>query len=141
MDSPNSIDTFDIFELMGLNNLSNQDKTDFLSQIESNIWSEFLILRLTKILTEAQLTEVNKLIEQNQDLKVITNYIEFQAPNFRTLLFEYAREEKTNIIKKHFEELLRQPENLRGKGKETKKLQAALSLLDQEKWNDLKNLW
>ena len=34
------IDSYSIFELMGLNNLSVTEQQDFLTQMEKNIWAE-----------------------------------------------------------------------------------------------------
>jgi len=135
------IDSYSIFELMGLNNLSVTEQQDFLTQMEKNIWAEFLFLRLNKILSEEDLKMANEMLAQGKELRSITSFIESRAPNFKSLLLDFTRNAKIEMLEKQFRTLMEESRALKDKDEKISKYEKALDLLDNYKFEDLKNLW
>lgn len=96
------IDFYDIFELMGLSKMSDENKNNMLYDMNLIVWNEFLFTRIEKLLTEEQLNMLKKMIDDNKEISEVITFITSIVPNFNNLLSEYTREHKIKFIKQHF---------------------------------------
>lgn len=143
------IDNYNIFDLIGLSDLDADRKNSFLLDLNKILWSEFLFLRLDKILTKEQLIEVEQMVKSETETSEILEYINQKAPNFYGLFLEYSRNLKKEFIRHQIEGISKDLTGMIFDGDDGKeKIQAKLDkykqakkFLDEEQWEDLKNLW
>ena len=136
-----SIDNFSIFNLMGLVDLTPVEQQSFLLDMQKNIWTEFLFLRLDKILTQAEIAQANKLLDEGGDAQTLSAFIETRVPNFKGLLLDFTRESKISILEKYFTDNINEFTRLKYEGEKLQKYKMALELLKGDKWEELNNLW
>lgn len=146
----NDLDSYNIFALMGLNNISDDEKRRLLLDMNEVVWSEFLLTRLDKILTAEQLQEVQRKVEQKQDTEEIIKFIQSKVPSFEQLLLEYSRSAKVGIIKKHYDDVIEdtkqaipvsQPDGVQNKlSEKLEKYTKAKKLLENSQWPELNSL-
>ncbi len=107
-----SIDSYDIFQLMGLSKMTQGRKDTMLVDMNSLIWNDFLGERLSLILTSGQLHDLKEKIDSGADLKEILDDISGLAPNFPDLLAEYTRSKKVELIRKHYQSTIEDLERM-----------------------------
>lgn len=144
------IDKYNIFELLGLQDMKEERKKQMLLEINETIWSEFLFLRLDKILPQEDILEVKAMIDKSESMEKILEFIESKAPNFYQLLLEYTRKSKIELIDSHFdqdiEDITEAVDSTTDPGKKTnlkrriEKYKIAKNYLKEGNFEDLKSL-
>lgn len=145
------IDTYSIFDLMGLINLSQERKEMMLLDMNTTIWNNFLAERLCYLLTAEQLEDVKNRLDNGTNIEEIINHIIQFVPNFSELLAEYTRLSKINLVKKHFLSIINDCERIyKSLTDEDNKIKirqqreryvTALELSNQGEWEKIINLF
>lgn len=97
-----NIDRYNLFELMGLTSLSGGEKHHFLQEIYSLVWSEFLLIRLDKLLTRDQLDTIVNLAKSGVSPDIILDSLSREIPNLSGLLADFTREVKERILLEYY---------------------------------------
>lgn len=96
-----TIDDMDIFELMGMKNLPDDQKVLRLSEMEDIVLNDFITHDLPKYLAEEDLKELEGLDKENTDPREVYQKFREKIPNFDELLFERAIAFKKELVKQH----------------------------------------
>lgn len=134
-DKAESLETQNIFELLGVSNGSDADKEAFLDELQQVIWEDFLTSDLQLLLTRAELAEVEQLRSQNPDpakqQEAVVAYLEKLIPDMEDIMLEKALELKREMVR---ERVTGMRSYLAGKADKLAELDKVQELLRQEKW-------
>lgn len=134
-DKAESLETQNIFELLGVSNGSDADKEAFLDELQQVIWEDFLTSDLQLLLTRAELAEVEQLRSQNPDAakqqEAVVAYLEKLIPDMEDIMLEKALELKREMVR---ERVTGMRSYLAGKADKLAELDKVQELLRQEKW-------
>lgn len=149
MNDMTSLDNYNILDLLGLADIEESKKDRLLLNMNNYIWQEFIFTRLDKVLTNQQLREVAKMVQENIGVDKILEFISSKVPNFNQLYLEYAREGKLRIIQNQINDVLKdiedqlqiQPQSYHQVLIDKKaKCQKAKQLAGEGNWEQLKTL-
>lgn len=88
----------DIFSLMGLNNLSEKDKENFINQFDIILMSRVMI-RLDSILSAEQKVELDKVTAENKDNpEKIMEFLGNIVPDYENIIKEEIETLKNEMI-------------------------------------------
>jgi SepF-like predicted cell division protein (DUF552 family) len=84
-----------LFEELGLEGASDEHKAELVEQMATIVQNR-IAMRIVDVLGEAQLNELNKLIEAGDDLAVGT-YLEQNVPDYQAIVAEEIRRLKVEL--------------------------------------------
>lgn len=129
-----------IFEMLGLMNISDSEKNQFLDELETMIWDDFIFHDLELLLTSEEYAEARDILD-NKDKKedekkeALIIYLEKLIPDLDEVLYEKALELKSEMMG---ERLAKMKEGV----DETvlAKVKEAESLISQNRWRSAASL-
>lgn len=131
-----TLDSQNIFELLGVMDGSEQEKDAFLDQLQQVIWEDFLENDVRLLLTKAEATELQALLEKDnqseadrQEAAVL--FLEKLIPDLEGIMLEKALDLKREMV---FERIAGMRELHGGKPEVLAKITEAEVLFKQEKW-------
>jgi hypothetical protein len=131
-----TLDTQNIFELLGVMDGSDQEKDAFLDQLQQVIWEDFLENDVQLLLTKTEITELHALLEEKdqsetdrQEAAVV--YLEKLIPDLESIMLEKALDLKREMV---FERIAGMRELHGGKAEVLAKITEAEVLFKQDKW-------
>jgi len=132
---PESLEAQNIFELLGVNDGSDQDKEAFLDELQQVIWQDFLDNDLQLLLTKDELVQVKGLQASNPDLnkqqEEIVKFLENLIPDLEEIMLEKALELKREMVK---ERITGMKEFLAGQADKLALIETVEASIRQSKW-------
>lgn len=98
-----SIDEQNIFDLLGVNDATDQEKEAFLDELQQALWEDFLEKDLVLLVSEAELAEITKIKDdaslnaEQKQVKLIAKIEEF-VPDIEEIMLEKALELKEDMV-------------------------------------------
>lgn len=130
-----SLESQNIFDLLGVNDGSDADKEAFLDELQQVIWQDFLDNDLQLLLTKEELTQVKTLQAKTPDVakqqEEIVTFLENLIPDLEDIMLEKALELKREMVRERIEGLR---EYLASQPEKLTQLQVAEDLIKQNKW-------
>lgn len=146
-----TLDQYNLFDLMGLANMTSSQKEAMLIDINTSIWNDFIDQNLMLMLTQDQMQVIKNKLIKNEEVEKILKYVAKIVPNIFNLMDEFARQFKFNYIKDHFllmldeysrmATLLQDSTNIQQNEQERNKYLQAIKLLDNYQWAQLLQLF
>ena len=91
-----------IFEMLGLADISNEEKNQFLDELESMIWDDFIVHDLELLLTSEEYAKAREILDsssdENQKKEDLIVYLEKIVPDLDEVLYEKALELKSEMM-------------------------------------------
>lgn len=91
-----------IFEMLGLANISDEEKNQFLDELESMIWDDFVVHDLELLLTSEEYAKAREVLDsssdENQKKEDLIVYLEKIVPDLDEVLYEKALELKSEMM-------------------------------------------
>lgn len=92
-----------IFDMLGLMNISDDEKNQFLDELESMIWDDFVVHDLELLLTSEEYAQARQIlddqIKQDEEKKeALIVYLEKLIPDLDEVLYEKALELKSEMM-------------------------------------------
>ncbi len=96
---------------MGLFSLSTEQKEQLATRMHNLFFSEFLFLKLDKLLNEEDLFLAGQMLKEKKDIKEIVDFIAKRVPDFYEHYQAYVGKQKKILIEKHFVAMISDLEN------------------------------
>lgn len=91
-----------IFEMLGLAKISDEEKNQFLDELESMIWDDFIVHDLELLLTSEEYVKAREILDsasdENQKKEDLIVYLEKIIPDLDEVLYEKALELKSEMM-------------------------------------------
>lgn len=91
-----------IFEMLGLAKISDEEKNQFLDELESMIWDDFVVHDLELLLTSEEYAKAREVLDsssdENQKKEDLIVYLEKIVPDLDEVLYEKALELKSEMM-------------------------------------------
>jgi len=119
-----------IFEMLGLSNISDEEKNQFLDELEEMIWNDFIEHDLQLLLTTTEYEEAKKTLQatyQSEDARkeALLNYLSSLIPDLEEILYQKALELKAEMFAERVKRMnMDADENMRAKLQEVEALVA-----------------
>lgn len=132
-----SLEEQNVFDLLGVNDGSNEDKEKFLDELQQVIWEDFIENDVELLVTTEEMVKVKQIIDkENQDdlekQEELIGYLEKIIPDLEEIMLEKALELKEEMVQERINGMKAfhagQPESLT-------KLTEAEKLFSEEKWH------
>lgn len=145
------IGAYNLFELMNLMQMPDEQKDQYLLDANTLIWQGFLLEKLPGMITRDQYADLQNQLNAGKTFDDVMDWLLQLAPNFTYLLAEFASESKEKLIQRHFSSEIEHmtkllSEELAVEHKHKLEVQlstykTALRLSLQQKWADIIELW
>jgi hypothetical protein len=127
-----------IFTLLGAEDGTDEQKEEFLDELQQVIWEDFIENDTNLLLTEEEMGELKKIlnkegVEELQKQEETVVYLEKLIPDLEQIMLEKALELKEDMVRERVAGLR---EFFSGDQAKQDKIQAAEQLMDQGKWLD-----
>lgn len=130
-----SLESQNIFALLGVDDGAEADKEAFLDELQEVIWNDFLGNDLQLLLTREELDQVKaiqaKTTDPTQQQTEIVTFLEKLIPDLEDIMLEKALELKRRMVQERVSGL---KEYLVGKPDQLSQLAAAEQLIRQNQW-------
>ncbi len=98
-----SLQMQNIFDMLGLDQISDEEKNQFLDELEQLIWNDFVEKDLPLLLTSAEHEEAKKIIADPQKQgdagkEALLNYLSSLIPDLEDILYQKALELKAEMF-------------------------------------------
>jgi hypothetical protein len=119
-----------IFEMLGLSNISDEEKNQFLDELEEMIWNDFIEHDLQLLLTSTEYEEAKKILQatyQSEDARkeALLNYLSSLIPDLEEILYQKALELKAEMFAERIKRMsMDADESMRAKLQEVETLVA-----------------
>lgn len=102
--SDQSLESQNIFTLLGISSATDQEKEEFLDQLQQVIWEDFLENDVELLITEAERTQLQELMKTKQgdelaQQEAIMSFLEKLIPDLEEIMMEKALELKADMVK------------------------------------------
>lgn len=121
MKQTDSIDFYNIIDLMGENNLSNENKNNFLNEMDNLITKEFIFQQVSSIKDEKTLRDLFEIMKKDKGISESINYLNSKITGFSELLKDFTRKRKKEFILDHFKNIIEDLEEKILSSKDTEK--------------------
>lgn len=126
-----------IFDMLGLTNISNEEKDGFLDELEEMIWSDFTTHDLQLILTAEEYTGAKAILDKSGDetqrKEDLIVYLDKLIPDLDEVLYEKALELKSEMVGERLKKL-------KSKGANLEEIKEAEDLISQNRWKSAVSL-
>ncbi len=134
--SSEAIEDQNIFHLLGIEDSSQEQKDQFLSELQQVIWEDFLEHDVELLLTESEYQELKQQyhVDQKKPLaeqEEVIVYLEKLIPDLENLMLEKAIKLKADLVK---ERVISLREKFATQADKLAELDKADALIGQEKW-------
>ncbi len=130
-----SLESQNIFALLGVDDGAEADKEAFLDELQEVIWNDFLGNDLQLLLTREELDQVKaiqaKTTDLNQQQTEIVTFLEKLIPDLEDIMLEKALELKRRMVQERISGLR---EYLAGKPDQLSQVEVAEQLIRQNRW-------
>lgn len=128
-----------IFEMLGLANISDEEKNQFLDELESMIWDDFVVHDLELLLTSEEYVKAREILDSASDetkkKEDLIVYLEGIVPDLDEVLYEKALELKSEMMGERLSKMKE------GADEATlAKVKQAESLISRNLWRQAANL-
>ncbi len=133
-----SLEDQNIFDLLGVQDATDEEKEGFLDELQQVIWEDFLENDVELLITQEELVEFKK-ISDRQDISEedrqnnMIDFLEKLIPDLEKIMLEKALELKEEMMRERVNELLQlnaqKPDILA-------KVQHAQTLMNDQRWRD-----
>ncbi len=128
-----------IFEILGLMNISDVDKNQFLDELEIMIWDDFVVHDLELLLTSEEYKEARRILDtskdENQKKEELIVYLEKLIPDLDEVLYEKALELKSEMMGERLNKMKENADEAT-----LSKVQKAQDLISQNLWRQAATL-
>ena len=91
---PQSLESQSIFEMLNIDEISNEEREEFLTELEELIWDDFIETDLQLMLTTEEYTGAKEILdsqkEENQKKEELLVYLEKILPDIEEVMYEKA---------------------------------------------------
>lgn len=91
-----------IFEMLGLTNISDEEKNQFLDELESMIWEDFVVHDLELLLTSEEYAGAREILDkpnrEEEKKEALIVYLEKLVPDLDEVLYDKALELKSEMM-------------------------------------------
>lgn len=127
-----------IFELLGVQDVSDDEKEQFLDELQQVIWEDFLENDVNLLITESEKTELNAISAKTyqSDLdkqEAIVVYLEKLIPDLEEIMLEKALELKQDMVEERVASL---KELYAGQADKLQVIAQAESQMSNDQWRD-----
>ena len=133
-----------IIHLLGVEDATEEEKEDFLDEVQHVIWEDFLENDIDMLLTEERTVEFKKIadkqgLEDDALQAEMVEYLEKVIPDLEKIMLEKALELKEEMMRERTTQMMDeyQDENVTEK---MAKVKEALELMDDDKWHSAADL-
>ncbi|NCN03952.1 MAG: hypothetical protein GW942_02665 [Candidatus Pacebacteria bacterium] len=135
-----SLETQNIFDLLGVSDGNDDEKEAFLDELQEVIWEDFIENDVELLLNEEQLKELREIEEKGQTREVqeeMLVYLEELLPDLEDIMMDKALELKEDMV---LERISGMKEFYSGNQNALDQITRAEELISENKWSDAGNL-
>ncbi len=131
-----AIEDQNIFDLLGVNDGTEQEKEKFLNELQQVIWEDFLEVDLDLLVTQEESSKVRAILsnqdkDENAKQEEVFALLESLIPDLEEIMLEKALELKEDMVK---ERIAGMKEFYSGNQSALEAISQAEELLTQDKW-------
>ncbi|MBU0576574.1 hypothetical protein KJ654_02840 [Patescibacteria group bacterium] len=134
LQDPQSLQSQNIFFLLGVQDGSDEEKEVFLDELQQVIWEDFLENDVKLLITEAEMIKLQEIMAKGdgpEEQEGMTVYLEKLIPDLEEIMLEKAFELKQDLVK---ERTAGMREYYLGNDTALGQLDKAEQLIDQDQW-------
>jgi len=133
-----SLEDQNIFFLLGVEKISDQEKEDFLDELQQVIWEDFLENDVSLLVTENELTELKQIMAKSYETdldkqEAIVVYLEKLIPDLEEVMLEKALDLKQEMFD---ERLISMREVFAQDQSQLETIEKAADMIRDEKWRE-----
>ncbi len=137
-----SLESQNIFFLLGVEDVSDDEKESFLDELQQVIWEDFLDNDVELLLTEEETSELKKIMakegmEEEALQEEIVVYLEKLIPDLEEIMLEKALELKEDMVR---ERIAGMKEYYAQRPEDMSKIDQAEQLMNSDKWKEAAEL-
>lgn len=137
-----SLEDQNIFDLLGVNDGTSQEKEAFLDELQQVIWEDFLDQDVQLLITESEMADMKQISEkqgltEEQRQEEIVTFLEKLIPDLEEIMLEKALELKADMVRERIAGL---KEYYAGKAEELKQVDEAERLINDDQWKSAADL-
>lgn len=131
-----------IFQLLGITDGSQEEREEFLDELQQVIWEDFLENDVELLVTEEEMVELKKImgrkdLDETKMQEEIITYLEKLIPDLEEIMLEKALELKSDMVK---ERIAGMREYYAGKDAPLQTLDKAEDFIQESQWRDAAGL-
>jgi hypothetical protein len=135
-DSGENIEEQNIFDLLGVNDATDDEKESFLDELQQALWEDFLDRDLALLVSDEEMAEIEKIkadgsLDEDKKQTALINKIEEYVSDIEEIMMEKALELKEDMVLERVEGLR---ESLKQNGQDESRLNEAEEHLKQGHW-------
>ncbi len=129
-----------IFEMLGLSQISDEEKNQFLDELEMMIWDDFVMHDLELLLTSEEYGQARQLLDdasksEDERKEALVIFLEKLIPDLDEVLYEKALELKSEMMAERLSKLKENTDS-----SVTDKVKQAEMMISQNKWRSAASL-
>ncbi len=129
-----SLASQNIFVLLGVTDSSQEEKENFLDELQQVVWEDFLEHDLELLITQEEKAKVDELLASSTDQTMqeeLVVYLEKLIPDLEEIIYEKALELKADMVE---ERIAGMKEYYQGNAQATRQINQAEQLIEQNQW-------
>ncbi len=129
-----SLETQNIFVLLGVTDSSQEEKEAFLDELQQVVWEDFLEHDLELLITQEEKSKVDEMLADSTDQAMqeeLVIFLEKLIPDLEEIVYEKALELKSDMVE---ERIAGMKEYYQGSTQAMEKIDQAEKLIEQGQW-------